>query len=193
MAIQLIVGLGNPGKEYASTRHNAGAWWVQALCEQHNITLQAQTKLQASVGQAEINGLKLRCAIPTTYMNHSGQAVAKIANYFAIPAGDILIVHDELDFAPGIIRVKTGGGHGGHNGLRDIIPQLNAQNFHRLRIGIGHPGDRDQVSDYVLNNPSISDKKIIDNAIQDSLALLPAILACEWQTVMNKLHPTQGK
>ena len=192
MAIQLIVGLGNPGKEYATTRHNAGAWWLQALCDKNNITLQSQTKLQASVGQAEINGIKFRCAIPTTFMNDSGKAVAKIANYFAIPAADILIAHDELDFPPGTIRIKTGGGHGGHNGLRDIIPQVNAQNFHRLRIGIGHPGDRDQVADYVLNNPSLSDKKLIDNAIQDCLTMLPAILACEWQTVMNQLHQKQG-
>jgi PTH1 family peptidyl-tRNA hydrolase len=192
MAIQLIVGLGNPGKEYAATRHNAGAWWLQALCEQYNLSLSIQTKLQVSIGQAEINGIKFRCAIPTTFMNHSGQAVAKIANYFAIPANDILVVHDELDFPAGIIRVKTGGGHGGHNGLRDIIPQLNAQNFHRLRIGIGHPGDRDQVADYVLGNPSKADKQLIDAAIQESLRLLPSILAGEWQTVMNQLHQTPG-
>lgn len=188
MPIQLIVGLANPGKEYATTRHNAGAWWLQALCDQNNITLQTETKLQANVGQADIGSVKLRCAIPNTYMNHSGQAVAKIAKYYAIPAENILIVHDELDFAPGIIRFKIGGGHGGHNGLRDIMPQLNNQTFNRLRIGIGHPGDRDQVSDYVLSNPSKTDKQLIDNAIQESLSFLPAILAADWQTLMNQLH-----
>lgn len=192
MAIQLIVGLANPGKEYATTRHNAGAWWLHAVCAQYNITLQTQTKLQASLGNAELNGIKFKCAVTTTYMNHSGQTVAKIANYFAVPTDSILIVHDELDFAPGIIRFKTGGGHGGHNGLRDIIPQLNAQNFHRLRIGIGHPGDRDQVADYVLGAPSKADKQQIDNAIQNSLTMLPAILAGEWQTVMNQLHQTSS-
>ena len=191
MAIQLIVGLGNPGKEYAPTRHNAGAWWVQAVCEQNNISLQTQAKFSASIADATINGKRVKLAIPTTYMNLSGQPVAKIANYFAIPASDILIAHDELDFAPGTIRVKTGGGHGGHNGLRDIIPQLIAQNFHRLRIGIGHPGDRDKVADYVLGTPSKSDKQLIDNAIQDSLSYLPDILAGEWQKVMNGLHQTK--
>ncbi len=192
MAIALIVGLGNPGKDYASTRHNAGAWWVQAVCDQNNIKLQTQTKLLASIGEANIGGIKFRCAIPTTYMNHSGQTVSKIANYFAIPTDQILVVHDELDFPAGTIRIKTGGGHGGHNGLRDIIPQLNAQNFHRLRIGIGHPGHKDQVADYVLGNPSKFDKQQIDNAIQNSLMLLPNILAADWAQVMNQLHQTQG-
>lgn len=190
MPIQLIVGLANPGKEYASTRHNAGAWWVQALCEQNHITLQTQTKLQASVGQANLNQHKFRCAIPTIYMNHSGQAVAKVAQYFNIPAEDILIVHDELDFAPGIIRLKSGGGHGGHNGLRDITPQLGSDKYHRLRIGIGHPGNKDMVADYVLNNPSKHDQKLIETAIQDSLNLLPALLNGDWPKVMNQLHQT---
>lgn len=186
--IQLIVGLANPGKEYASTRHNAGAWWVQAICNQNNITLQTQTKLQAMIGDGLINGKKFRCAIPTTYMNHSGQAVGKIAQYFDIPAENILVAHDELDFAPGIIRIKFAGGHAGHNGLRDIIPQLGTEKFHRLRIGIGHPGNKDQVADYVLTNPSKHDQKLIDTAIQDSLSLLPDILSGNWPTVMNQLH-----
>lgn len=190
MPIQLIVGLANPGKEYASTRHNAGAWWVQALCAADYITLQTQSKLQASVGEANIAGHKFRCAIPTTYMNHSGQALSKIAKYFAIEADNILIVHDELDFPPGIIRLKNGGGHGGHNGLRDIIPQLGTDNFHRLRIGIGHPGDRNLVSDYVLANPSRSDKKLIDDAIAASIPIVPAILAADWQAAKNILHQT---
>ena len=190
MPIQLIVGLANPGKEYASTRHNAGAWWVQALCEQNHITLQAQSKLQATVAQGNLNQHKFRCAIPTTFMNHTGTAVAKIAQYFNIPAEEILIVHDELDFPAGIIRLKSGGGHGGHNGLRDIVPQLGSEKFHRLRIGIGHPGNKDQVADYVLSNPSKHDQKLIEAAIQNSLNLLPAILNSDWPTVMNQLHQT---
>lgn len=188
MPIQLIVGLANPGKEYAPTRHNAGAWWVQQLCLLHSITLTTQSKLQASIGDGVVQGNKFRIAIPTTYMNHSGQSVAKIAQFYKIPVEEILIVHDELDFAPGIIRIKSGGGHAGHNGLRDIIPQLGSEKFHRLRIGIGHPGDRDQVSDYVLGTPSRHDQKLIATAIADSLNLLPAILAANWATVMNQLH-----
>jgi PTH1 family peptidyl-tRNA hydrolase len=188
MPIQLIVGLANPGKEYAATRHNVGAWWLQALCDQNHINLQAQSKLQAVIGQGSLQQAKFRCAIPTTYMNHSGQAVAKISQYFDIPAEEILVVHDELDFAPGVIRLKFAGGHGGHNGLRDIIPQLGSEKFHRLRIGIGHPGNKDLVADYVLGNPSKHDQKIIETAIQDSLNLLPAILAGDWQTAMNQLH-----
>jgi PTH1 family peptidyl-tRNA hydrolase len=191
MATQLIVGLGNPGKEYAPTRHNAGAWWVQAVCDQNNITLQTQSKFLAMIADTIIHGARVKIAIPTTYMNHSGQTVAKIASYFDIPPTDILIAHDELDFAPGVIRFKAGGGHAGHNGLRDVIPQLNAQNFQRMRIGIGHPGNKDQVADYVLAVPSKSDKQLIDNAIQDSLYSLPAILAGDWQHVMNSLHQTK--
>jgi PTH1 family peptidyl-tRNA hydrolase len=190
MAIQLIVGLANPGAEYATTRHNAGAWWLQALCAAHNINFKSQSKLQAQIGEANINGHKFRCAIPTTYMNHSGQAVGKIANYFDLKVEDILIAHDELDFAPGIIRLKNGGGHGGHNGLRDIIPQLGSDQFHRLRIGIGHPGDRNLVSDYVTENPSRSDRKLIDQAINDSLPVISAILTADWQGAKNILHQT---
>ncbi len=188
MPIQLIVGLANPGKDYASTRHNAGAWWVQALCAQYNISLQIQSKLQAQVGQATIGTAKIRCAIPTTYMNHSGQALNNIAKYFDIPADEILVAHDELDFTPGVIRLKNGGGHGGHNGLRDIIPQLGTPNFHRLRIGIGHPGNRDLVADYVLAYPSKHDKQLIDTAIEDSLNIVPTILIGDLAKAMNQLH-----
>jgi len=191
MAIQLIVGLANPGKDYAATRHNAGAWWLQALCDQYNIQLQTQSKLQAKVGDANIAGQRIRCAIPTTYMNHSGQAVKLIAKYFEISVDQILIAHDELDFPPGIIRLKNGGGHGGHNGLRDIIPQLDSADFMRLRIGIGHPGNKDLVSDYVLANPSKHDKKLIDDAIVDSLSIVPALLAGNITLAMNELHQTK--
>lgn len=188
MPIRLIVGLANPGKEYAATRHNAGAWWLQALCNQQHINLQAQTKLQAIIGQGNLNNDSFRCAIPTTFMNHSGQALAKVAQYFTIPAEEILVVHDELDFPPGVIRLKATGGHGGHNGLRDIIPQLGSDKFYRLRIGIGHPGNKDQVADYVLGKPSKQEEKLIVTAIENSLALLPELLAGNWQNVMNQLH-----
>lgn len=188
MSIQLIVGLANPGKEYALTRHNAGAWWVQALSKEYNFNLQTESKLQATIGTLRLNNQQVRCAIPNTFMNHSGQAVAKIAKYFSIPAEQILVVHDELDFPAGIIRIKQGGGHGGHNGLRDIVPQLGSNSFYRLRVGIGHPGDKSMVADYVLNNPSSKDKQLIEQAINQSIQFAPDIIAGNWQTVMNKLH-----
>lgn len=188
MPLQLIVGLANPGKEYADTRHNVGAWWLQAVCTQFDINLQTQSKLLAAVGQQHIGTNKIRCVIPTTYMNHSGQALQKVAQYYNVASEDILVAHDELDFPAGTVRIKFGGGHGGHNGLRDIIAQLGTDKFHRLRIGIGHPGDRDLVSDYVLSNPSKSDRDLIQNSIQNSMLLFPTMLAGDWPEVMNKLH-----
>lgn len=188
MPIQLIVGLANPGKEYALTRHNAGAWWVQLMCQQNYINLTNQSKLQATLAQATVSEHKFRAAIPTTYMNHSGQAVAKIVKYFSIPVDEILVVHDDLDFEPGVLRLKSGGGHGGHNGLRDIIPQLGSDKFHRLRVGIGHPGNRDMVSDFVLSTPSKHDKQKIDNALDNSLSILPSILQADWEAAKNILH-----
>jgi PTH1 family peptidyl-tRNA hydrolase len=149
--LQLIVGLGNPGLEYAQTRHNAGVWFVAALAAEHNIRLNPEAKYFGLVGRGTINGQEVRLLIPTTFMNRSGQAVSALANFFKIPLDAILVAHDELDLPAGSIRLKTGGGHGGHNGLRDIISSSgNQNNFHRLRIGIGHPGDAKLVSNFVL-------------------------------------------
>ncbi len=139
--IDLIVGLGNPGRQYEDTRHNAGAWFVERLARQHHANLSNDAKYKALTGRATINGHDVRLLIPTTFMNVSGQAVAPFANFFKIPAERILVAHDELDLPPGVAKLKQGGGHGGHNGLRDIISKLgNNKNFARLRIGIGHPG-----------------------------------------------------
>ena len=125
--IKLIAGLGNPGKEYAATRHNAGAWWLQALCKEHNIVLQQSSKFHALIGKLTIADQQIHCLIPTTYMNLSGKAVASMAHYYTIAPEEILVVHDELDFAPGIVRLKLNGGHGGHNGLKDIISAIHSK------------------------------------------------------------------
>lgn len=188
--IQLIVGLANPGPDYVETRHNAGAWWVEAVCEQHHISLQRNVKLQAYIGQGEINGDRFRCAIPTTFMNHSGQAVKKLCSYFDISPENLLVAHDEIDFEPGIMKLKTGGGHGGHNGLRDIMPQVG-KDFHRIRVGVGHPGNKDQVADFVLQKPNKTDQEKIINSITASLNALPDIIAGNWQAAMNKIHQKQ--
>lgn len=187
-AIELIVGLGNPGPAYAKTRHNAGAWFVETLCEQHRISLKTEPKFNARIGQANIAGQNVRILLSNTYMNHSGQPVGGIANYFQIPIQSILVAHDELDIPAGSIRLKVDGGHGGHNGLRDIIHHLKERDFPRLRLGIGHPGDKDKVLEYVLNNPSATDEKLIRQGIAKTLEVLPQIIGGDWQNAMNHLH-----
>ena len=153
-AVQLIVGLGNPGPEYDQTRHNAGALFVERLAHAQGVSLVADRKYFGLVGKFSHQGKDVRLLIPTTYMNRSGQSVAALAGFFRIAPDAILVAHDELDMPPGVAKLKTGGGHGGHNGLRDIIAQLGNQNsFHRLRLGIGHPGHSSLVSGYVLAAP----------------------------------------
>lgn len=186
--IQLIVGLGNPGPSYAHTRHNAGAWLIDALCDKFHLKLKTEAKFNAKLSTWTLNGKECRVLIPNTYMNHSGQAVGSIAKYYQIPVEAILVAHDELDISPGSVRFKTGGGHGGHNGLRDIIHHLKSADFHRLRLGIGHPGNRDDVVDYVLNPASKLEEQKIRAAIDDTLNVLPRIINGEWQAVMNLLH-----
>lgn len=187
-AIQLIVGLGNPGAEYQATRHNAGAWFVEALCEQFRLTLKTEAKFNARVGTITQNGKEFRVAIPNTFMNHSGQAVSSIAKYYQIPLEAILIAHDDLDLPAGTVRFKTDGGHGGHNGLRDIIFHMHHRTFHRLRIGIGHPGNKDHVLDFVLHRPSKAEEQKIHQAIENALQALPTLLAGNFQATMNQLH-----
>lgn len=186
--IQLIVGLGNPGNPYAHTRHNAGAWLVEALCEKFHLKLKTENKFNAKVITWPSNGKECKILIPNTFMNHSGQSVGSVVKYYQIPVDAILVAHDDLDIPPGAVRFKTGGGHGGHNGLRDIIHHLKSAGFHRIRLGIGHPGHRDDVADYVLNPASKVDEQKIQAAIEDTLKVLPKIINGEWQTVMNLLH-----
>ena len=188
-AVQLIVGLGNPGPEYDQTRHNAGALFVERVADSQRVNLSVDRKYFGLVGKFNHQGREVRLLIPTTYMNRSGQSVAALANFFKIKPEEILVAHDELDMPPGIAKLKQGGGHGGHNGLRDIIAQLgNQNNFHRLRLGIGHPGHASLVSGYVLGRAPRSEQELLDQSIDFALDVLPEILAGDWTVAMRKLH-----
>ena len=190
--IQLIVGLGNPGREYEDTRHNAGAWLVEQLARSLGCALAPEAKFFGLTGRACLGGHDIKLLIPTTFMNRSGQAVVAMAGFYKIAPANILVVHDELDLLPGAARLKLGGGHGGHNGLRDIMAQLPKDggkgDFHRLRLGIGHPGSADKVVGYVLGKPSSDDRIAIDRAIDAALDALPLAVAGEWPRAMNQLH-----
>jgi PTH1 family peptidyl-tRNA hydrolase len=188
-AIKLIVGLGNPGSDYRGTRHNAGADFVDALARQCGSTLQPESKFFGLAGRVTLAGHDLRLLIPTTFMNRSGKAVAAMASFYKIAPDEILIAHDELDIPAGTARFKQGGGHGGHNGLRDIVPALgNNKNFHRLRIGIDHPGHASRVSGYVLSQPSQVDRSRIDASIDEAIAALPLLLEGDTTKAMTRLH-----
>jgi PTH1 family peptidyl-tRNA hydrolase len=188
-AIKLIVGLGNPGTEYRGTRHNAGADFVDQLARDSGLELRADSKFFGLTGQLTLSGHDLRLLIPTTFMNRSGKAVAAIAGFYKIEPQEILVAHDELDIAPGTARFKRGGGHGGHNGLRDIIPALgNNRDFHRLRIGIGHPGHASKVSGYVLSAPGSADRNRIDASIEEAIRSLPLLLDGDEVKAMTRLH-----
>ena len=188
-AVQLIVGLGNPGPEYDQTRHNAGALFVERLASQQGANLSVDRKYFGLVGKFSHQGRDVRLLIPTTFMNRSGQAVAALANFFRIAPEAILVAHDELDMPPGVAKLKLGGGHGGHNGLRDIIAQLGNQNsFHRLRLGIGHPGHASMVSNFVLGRAPRSEQDLLDASIDFALGVVPEMLAGDWTKAMQKLH-----
>lgn len=186
--IQLIVGLGNPGPDYETTRHNAGAWFVEMLAKEYSVELKSEAKFLGKVGRIQFNHQQYWLLIPTTFMNRSGLSVKTLINFYKIPPEEILVAHDELDFPPGTTRLKKDGGHGGHNGLRDIIQQLHTRNFHRLRIGIGHPGHRDQVTDYVLNRPTKKEFDLIMNSIDAAKMVLPSFLSGDFQQAMQLLH-----
>ena len=190
--VELIVGLGNPGPNYDRTRHNAGADLVLELAKSYHTTLKHESKFFGDTAKINIDGRDIRLLIPTTFMNRSGQSVAALARFYQVPVEAILVVHDELDIAPGAARFKKGGGHGGHNGLRDIVQSLgNNKSFARLRIGIGHPGDARQVADYVLKKASPSDQQLISNSIDDALRTLPLAIAGQWERAMTALHTVQ--
>ena len=184
--IRLIVGLGNPGREYERTRHNAGFWLVERFAAQEHIALKREAKYHAHVGRHVSSGAWL--LLPQTYMNASGKSVALLAGFFKIPPAEILVAHDELDFLPGVAKMKQGGGVAGHNGLRDIAARVGGLDFWRLRIGIGHPGDKNQVADYVLRRPPAQEREDIERAIDRSLEVLPQCLAGDLQGAMLKLH-----
>lgn len=187
--IQLIVGLQNPGTSYAQTRHNVGAWLVRTYAHQHALSFQTEKKFHADIAVATMLGVQgVRMLLPLTFMNHSGQPVRALCQFYKILPNEVLVVHDDLDIAVGRVVFKTGGGHGGHNGLRDIIAHLGTSDFHRLRIGIGHPGDRAKVHDYVLSAPSKLDQKNIIDAIEKTLTVLPKICEGHFSDVMTVLN-----
>jgi len=186
--IRLLVGLGNPGPEYAGSRHNAGFWWLDAVAHALPATLAPERSYFGSVARVNRPAGPLWLLAPMTYMNLSGKAVAPLARFFKIEAGEILVAHDELDLAPGQVRLKQGGSAAGHNGLKDIQAQLGTPDFWRLRLGIGHPGIKAEVADYVLRKPAPDEREAIAKSIELSLTALDALLACEMDRAMMKLH-----
>ncbi len=187
-SIQLIVGLGNPGSEYEQTRHNAGFWFVEAVARSAGGSFRTESKFHGEACKVRLDGQEVWLLKPQTYMNRSGQSVAALARFYKIPLENILVAHDELDVAPGGLRLKQGGGHAGHNGLRDIGSLMGGNNFLRLRIGIGHPGHASQVTGYVLGKPPQSERDLIDEAIGEAVAALPLIMQGEMARAMNRLH-----
>lgn len=190
--IRLIVGLGNPGEEYANTRHNAGAWFAEKVAHQFHLSFKREKKFKSLYASFLFQDEKIHIITPETFMNHSGQAVKLISDFYKILPGNILIAHDELDLPIGDTRLKFAGGHGGHNGLRDIIAHLHSHDFYRLRIGIAHPGHKDGVLDYVLQRPSKEDRKMIDETIDQSTGVLDYLLQGQNEKAMQLLH-TQNK
>ena len=187
--IKLIVGLGNPGDKYADTRHNAGEWLIARLARRFNITLNAENKFSGYVEKTLINSKEIRFLVPMTFMNLSGKAVGALANFYRIKPEEILVLHDELDLPPGSVKLKLGGGHGGHNGLKDIVAALgNNNNFYRLRIGIGHPGHRDLVAGYVLNKPSPSEREALEKALDEATSCVELLFKDGIVKATNRLN-----
>jgi len=187
--IKLLVGLANPGPEYTRTRHNAGAWVVEELARNHNVLLKNDSKFFGLTGRIMIDGQDLRLLIPTTYMNLSGKSVAAMAKFYQIKPEEIMIAHDELDLPPGIAKFKKGGGHGGHNGLKDTISKLaNCKDFYRLRIGIGHPGHKDRVAGFVLGKAPEKEQALLDAATDESVRCIDILLKDGLARAQNRLH-----
>ena len=188
-AFELVVGLGNVGARYAATRHNAGFWYADALVGRLGEVLRPDRKAQGELARARAGERDLRILKPTTLMNHSGRSVAAVARFLKLPSRSILVAHDDLDLPPGTVRLKLDGGNGGHNGLRDIDAQLGTREYWRLRIGIGHPGTREDVIDYVLNKPSPEDRRAIEAAIERALEQTePLLVDGDAEGVMHALH-----
>ena len=190
MSIKLFVGLGNPGDKYSATRHNAGFWFIDVLAAQTNSKLALDAKMFGITGK--LNSAKLNQDVwllkPTTFMNGSGKAVAALANYYKILPNEVLVIHDELDLPSGSAKLKFGGGHGGHNGLRDIHAALGSADYWRLRLGIGHPGDKNEVVNYVLKPPTKAESDALQASINAACSVLPQLIAGEFESAMLKLH-----
>ncbi len=192
-SIMLVVGLGNPGEKYARTRHNAGFWFVDELARRHGGSFRTESKHQGELARINLTVAGTRQELwllkPTTFMNRSGASIASVSHFYKIPPGSILVAHDELDLVAGTVRLKLAGGHGGHNGLRDTIAAIGAD-FWRLRLGIGHPGHKDLVLDYVLQRASAADEQSIENAIGKAADVLPLLLEQGGEKAMTRLHTT---
>ena len=190
--IALIAGLGNPGPGYKGTRHNAGFWFIDELSQHYPLDFKLESRFQGEVAKVQIKGLSVRVLRPGTFMNESGQSVASLMRYFAIEPGALLVVHDDLDLEPGVVRLKEGGGHGGHNGLRNLIRHLDSNDFVRLRLGIGRPGHPDDATDYVLHVPPAGQRSAILDAVSRAVALIEPMINGDHAAVMNELHRTDN-
>ncbi len=186
--LKVIVGLGNPGSKYTETRHNAGFWFIEEVARKYAVTFRPDKKFHGEVAKVSIEGKDIWLLKSDTFMNRSGLAVQSLLSFYRFSAEQLLVAHDEIDLPPGTAKLKTRGGHGGHNGLRDIISQLGSKDFHRLRIGVGHPGSKDQVVDYVLHSASRDDRILIDRDIDDAVAVLPELASGAFEQAMQKLH-----
>jgi len=184
----LIVGLGNPGPRYAETRHNAGFWLLDRLAEVAGVSLKTVSRLHAETARASLHGADVILARPTTFMNHSGQAVRAVLDYYKLEPARLMVAYDELDLPTGVARLKQGGGHGGHNGLRDVFRHLGDPGFLRLRIGIGHPGSKDAVTPYVLSRATAGEERQIRDSIADAILVLPKVLEGDIPGAMKDLH-----
>lgn len=187
--IKLIVGLANPGAKYEGTRHNAGEWLVNELAKMYNTSLKEEAKYFGKVAKINTAQGEVRLLVPTTFMNLSGKAVGALANFYRIKPEEILVAHDELDLPPGVAKIKQGGGHGGHNGLKDIIASLgNSNNFYRVRIGIGHPGHKDLVAGYVLGKPAPQDQEKINSAVDEASRCVEVLFKDDIMKATNRLN-----
>jgi PTH1 family peptidyl-tRNA hydrolase len=186
--MKLVVGLGNPGAKYSATRHNAGFWWVGQLADASRCTLKPNARFHGLAGTLDTRAGDVWLLLPETFMNDSGRAVVALALFYKILPQQILVVHDELDLQPGTVKLKLGGGTAGHNGLKSIAAHLGTKDFWRLRLGIGHPGDRGAVIDYVLHKPASAERELIDAAIERSLGLWPLMAEDRMEDAMLRLH-----
>jgi PTH1 family peptidyl-tRNA hydrolase len=187
-SIRLIVGLGNPGREYEATRHNAGYWWVDELARLQNLSFKNEPRFHGLMARGQLHDHEMLLLKPQTFMNVSGRSVGALAQFYKIAPAEILVAHDELDLPPGVARLKLGGGHGGHNGLKDIIAHLGSRDFWRLRLGIGHPGERSEVSNFVLHDPRREERELIDTAMQRALDIAHLVVEGKTEAAMLKLH-----
>lgn len=188
-SLKVIVGLGNPGPKHDSDRHNAGVIFLHHLCKSYGGTLDGESKFFGEFGSISVDGHEIKLLFPTTFMNHSGKSVSALCKFFKIEPQHLLVAYDEIDFDVGVTRFKDGGGHGGHNGIRDIISALGGQTgFYRLRIGVGHPGHKSMVANYVLSPPSRTEAQIIMSGIEEAIRVIPKAVVGEWEDAMKLLH-----